>query len=96
MAGVVRKGDICSGHGDWPPRSSTSWSSTVFVNGLEVIRNGDSWAVHCNSVPVCHGGTSIGTGSVYVEGNVLQISGDPISCGSTHSACSSNVFAKGA
>jgi len=95
MAGVVRKGDNCSGHATFPPRAATSWSPDVFVNGLNVIRFGDSWAVHCCGIP-CHGGSSAGSGSVYVNGNVIQISGDPISCGSTHATCSSNVFAKGA
>jgi len=94
MAGVVRKGDNGSGHGTFPPRSSTSWSTNVFANGLEVVRFGDSWAVHCCGAP-CHGGSTAGAGSVFVNGEVLQISGDPISCGSTCVACSPDVFAKG-
>lgn len=95
MAGVTRQGDNCSGHADWPPRLPTSWSSDVFVNGLGVVKYGDSWSVHCNLVPICHGGTSTGTGSVYVNGNVLQVQGDSISCGSVCDGCSNNVFAKG-
>jgi len=95
MAGIVRQGDLCSGHGPFPPRLPTSWSSNVYVNGRPVIRQGDSWATHCTPEPsLCHTGTSTGTGSVYVNGYPLQISGDPISCGSTCDASSSNVFAK--
>jgi uncharacterized Zn-binding protein involved in type VI secretion len=93
MSGVVRKTDNCSGHATYAPRPPITWSPDVFVNTLNVIRYGDSWSVHC--CPVCHGGSSVGGGDVYVNGNVLQIQGDPIDCGSTCAECSNNVFAKG-
>ncbi len=98
MSGVSRQGDACSGHGCWPPRAPSSWSGDVFVNGLGVLRNGDSWPAHCCTIDPypCHPGTSVGSGSVYVNGTPVQICGDPISCGSTHANCSSDVFAKGA
>ncbi len=47
MPGVARKGDVCTGHGCFPPRENTSWSPDVFVNGRNVHRQGDSWATHC-------------------------------------------------
>lgn len=94
MGQIVRKGDMGSGHGTFPPRPPTSWSPNVFANGLNVIRNGDSWAVHCCGPP-CHGGTSVGGGSVYVNGRVAQQVGDPISCGSTHAQHSPDVYIKG-
>lgn len=96
MPAVTRLGDTCTGHADFPPRESTSGSPNVFVNGKPAHRQGDSWAVHCNSVPVCHGGTlASGSSSVYVNGRQLGRIGDSVSCGSTVASGSSNVFAGG-
>ena len=96
MPAVTRLGDTCTGHGDFPPRESTSGSLNVFVNEKPAHRQGDSWAVHCNSVPVCHGGTlASGSSSVYVNGRQLGRIGDSVSCGSTVASGSSNVFAGG-
>ena len=96
MPAVTRLGDTCTGHGDFPPRESTSGSPNVFVNGKPAHRQGDSWAVHCNSVPVCHGGTlASGSSSVYVNGRQLGRIGDSVSCGSTVASGSSNVFVGG-
>ena len=47
MPGIARKADVCSGHGCFPSRENTSWSPDTFVNGRNVHRQGDSWAVHC-------------------------------------------------
>ena len=47
MPAVVRLGDICTGHGCWPPRQNIEASQNVFVNGRGVHRLGDAWAVHC-------------------------------------------------
>jgi len=47
MPAVVRLGDICTGHGCWPPRQNIEASPNVFVNGRGVHRLGDAWAVHC-------------------------------------------------
>jgi len=47
MPGVARENDVCSGHGCYPSRANTQWSSDVFVNGRGVHRQGDSWATHC-------------------------------------------------
>ena len=44
MPAVTRKGDSCTGHGCFPARPSTSGSPDVFVNGIAVHRQGDSWA----------------------------------------------------
>lgn len=94
MGNIVRKTDNCSGHNTFPPRAPTSWSPDVFANGLNVIRYGDSWSTHCCG-DTCHGGTSVGGGTVYVNGRVAQEAGDPISCGSTHAQHSPNVSIKG-
>lgn len=47
MPGIVRKTDMCSGHGCWPPRLPVSCSANVFVNNIPVVRNGDSLESHC-------------------------------------------------
>ena len=42
----VRLGDICSGHGCFPPRPNISGSPTVFANSIPVHRIGDKWPPH--------------------------------------------------
>lgn len=96
MPAVTRLGDLCTGHGPWPPRASTSASGDVFVNGIAVHRQGDSWDVHCDSTPVCHGGTlASGSGTVFVNGKQIGRVGDPVDCGSSVATGSENVFAGG-
>ena len=96
MPAVTRLGDLDTGHGPWPPRASTSASGDVFVNGIAVHRQGDSWAVHCDPTPVCHGGTlAAGSGTVFVNGKQIGRVGDPVDCGSSVAAGSGNVFAGG-
>lgn len=94
MPAVTRKGDICTGHGSWPPRPSTSGSSNVFVNGIAVHREGDTWAVHCNDIPQCHSSIlASGSSSVYVNGKQIGRIGDPVACGSNVATGSENVYA---
>lgn len=93
MAAVTRLGDSCTGHGAFPPRSSTSGSGTVFVNGKPVHRQGDAWAVHCDPNPSCHGGSlAAGSGSVFADGKPIGRVGDPVDCGSSVSSGSGDVF----
>lgn len=67
MPPLVRLGDICSGHGCWPPRPCIMGSPNVLVNGLPAHRLGDLWGIHldvckscfcqpCESDRYCHGG----------------------------------------
>lgn len=98
MAAVVRLGDTCSGHECFPPRNSTSGSPNVFCNSRPVHRVGDSWEVHtCTHPKVPHGSHSgtqaSGSSTVYVNGNAIARVGDSISCGSSDSTGSDNVFA---
>jgi uncharacterized Zn-binding protein involved in type VI secretion len=96
MPAVTRLGDRCTGHGAYPPRSNTSASNNVFVNGIGAHRQGDSWAVHCNPRPSCHGSVlGSGSSSVYVNGKQLGRIGDPVACGSAVANGSGNVFAGG-
>jgi uncharacterized Zn-binding protein involved in type VI secretion len=94
MPAVTRLGDLCTGHGGWPPRPNNQASPDVFVNNIAVHRQGDSWAIHCNSS--CHGGvTSSGSSTVFVNNKQIARIGDPVSCGSTIAQGSPNVFAGG-
>lgn len=96
MPAVTRLGDICTGHGCFPPRPSTGASGNVFANGIAVHRQGDSWAAH--GCPSCapHGGNlSSGSGTVFANGKQLGRIGDPVDCGSSVADGSSTVFAGG-
>lgn len=95
MPAVARKGDLCSGHGCWPPRPSTGGSSDVFANGIPVHRSGDGWAAHtCPSIPNTHAGSLTGGSSrVFANGKPLGRIGDAVSCGSAAAMGSTDVFA---
>lgn len=47
MPGATVLGDICSGHGSFPPRPVISASGNVIINGKGAVRIGD--AVDCGS-----------------------------------------------
>lgn len=95
MPAVTRLGDLCTGHGSFPPRPSTGGAGTVFVNGVPVHRVGDAWAVHCSG-PICHGATlAAGSATVFAEGQSVGRIADPVSCGSAVAAGSASVFAGG-
>lgn len=90
--GVARVGDLCTGHGCFPPRAAISGSPNVFVNGIPVVRVDDSWANHtCGNNT--HGGTTVtGSSFFFVNGKAVARIGDSISCGSVVAAGSGNVF----
>jgi len=93
MPAVSRLGDICTGHGCFPPRNSTSGSNNVFINGIPAHRQSDSWATHCCG-PSCHASSlAAGSSTVFVNGLELSRIGDPIACGSAVAVGSPNVFA---
>jgi len=69
----------------------------VYVNGIAVHREGDSWAEHDKggNNPNTHGGKlDSGSGTVKVNGKGMARVGDPINtgCSSTAAAGSPNVF----
>ena len=95
---VHRLGDICTGHGCWPPRPSTGASPDVNVNGIPAHRLGDSWDTHCCPGSGCHSSVlAAGSGTINVNGLQLARITDPIACGSKCSVdkCSPTVFGGG-
>jgi uncharacterized Zn-binding protein involved in type VI secretion len=95
MPAVARLGDLCTGHGCWSPRPSSSASPNVFVNGIPAHRQGDGWQTHCcPSISECHASIlAEGSSTVFCNGLQLGRIGDPVACGSTVATGSNNVFA---
>lgn len=92
MPGVARQGDLCSGHGGFGPRAAVEGSADVFIDGLPAHRQGDAWAVHCDS-DSCHASVmAAGSGNVLVNGLPLARVGDPVACGSVVATGSGTVF----
>ncbi len=95
MPAVSRQGDLCSGHGPFPPRPLVSGSGDVFINGIPAGRRNDPYGIHC-SPKKCHGGSAgAGSSTVFVNGRALVRIGDAVSCGSVSAMGSPNVFAGG-
>jgi uncharacterized Zn-binding protein involved in type VI secretion len=97
MPPVTRRGDKCTGHGSWVPRSSSSGSPNVFVNSIPVHRQGDGWNAHASPSPnPPHGGSlASGSSTVFINNKQCGRIGDPVSCGSAVAQGSANVFAGG-
>jgi uncharacterized Zn-binding protein involved in type VI secretion len=65
----VRLGDICTGHGCFPPRPCISGSPNVFANSIPVHRIGDKWPPHCCPKKGCHPSTQCsGSPNVFSNG----------------------------
>lgn len=95
MPPVHRANDICTGHGCFPPRKTTSWSSITFANNLGIHRKGDSYGIHCCGTP-CHPGTGqSGSSTVIVENQNCRRIGDPVSCGGVAAVGSPNIIVGG-
>ena len=94
---VVRLGvDVCSGHPAgptyFPPRPTISGASTVFADGIPVVRISDVWAPHTNIISVHPSSGAGGSPTVFVEGQPVMRIGDPIQCGSVCAMGSPTVF----
>ncbi len=93
MPAVTRLGDVCTGHGCFPPRPSISSSSNVFVNGIPVVRVGDDYAPHgCSNCRPHPGKLASGSATVFVNGRPVGRVGDAVSCGSFVAAGSPDVI----
>jgi uncharacterized Zn-binding protein involved in type VI secretion len=85
MPGVVRLGDMCSGHGCFPTRTNMSASWDVLIDGLPVVRVGDLWEPHGCSVCEPHDAIQAsGSPNVLINGIPVARIGDSLSCGSTN------------
>lgn len=95
MPGAVRLGDICTGHGCYPPRPNSQASNDVNVNGRGFHRAGDGWIVHC-CYTSCHSSVSSqGSKTVFVNGRSAIRIGDGQTCASKALQGSNNVYAGG-
>jgi uncharacterized Zn-binding protein involved in type VI secretion len=91
MPAVTRLGDLCTGHGNFPPRPSITASPKVLASGKGVVRVGDAYAIHCSGS--CHPGTAtVGSPKVFASGQPKMRVGDTINCGSKVAQGSSKVF----
>ena len=91
MPGVCRLGDVCTGHGPYPPRPNIQASTNVFANGRGVHRLGDAWAIHCYKK--CHDGKlTSGSSNTIINNLGAGRCGDSVNCGSSVATCSSNVI----
>lgn len=92
MPAATRLGDVCSGHGCFPPRIVTTGSPNFFINGLAAVRQGDIWESHCCG-PTCHEGiTEECSTKVFINGLPAARIGDKIDCGSYIAQGSPNTF----
>ncbi len=98
MPAAHRLGDLCAGHGCWPPRNNISASPNVFVNSRGSHRVGDGWAVHCctDKPYPCHASVAAsGSPNVFVNGIPKCRIGDAVACGSSMNTGSGDVFVNG-
>jgi hypothetical protein len=92
MAAATRLGDVCTGHGCFPPRPNDEASDNVFINGIGAHREGDHWVTHCCTI-VCHDAVAVeGSSTVFINGKAAVRIGDMLSCGSASAEGSPNVF----
>lgn len=92
MAAATRLGDICTGHGCFPPRPNDEASDNVFINGIGAHREGDHWVTHCCTI-VCHDAVAVeGSSTVFINGKAAVRIGDMLSCGSASAEGSPSVF----
>ncbi|MFV1598666.1 MULTISPECIES: PAAR domain-containing protein [unclassified Phaeobacter] len=96
MPKAARKTDSCTGHADFPSRPATGGSPNVEIEGLAALRQGDSWATHCNPEPLCHGASqATGSSTVFVNGKPLARVGDAVGCGSSIATGAETVIVGG-
>jgi uncharacterized Zn-binding protein involved in type VI secretion len=92
MPAATRLGDICTGHGCFPPRPNDEASDNVFINGIGAHRLDDHWVTHCCG-PACHDGVAAeGSSTVFINNKAAVRIGDLLSCGSASAEGSPSVF----
>lgn len=96
MSGIVRLGDLSSGHGCcFIPTALVSASPNVFINGRPCGRSGDHYATHGGGCEAEHEPDTdflISINNVFVNGMCIAAQGDPTDKGSVAVGGSPNVF----
>lgn len=84
MPPVTRLGDLCTGHGCWPPRPSIEGEARFTSTGIPVHLQSQAWAPHtCPAIPETHASVlAVGAPRFTVGGRQLGRIGDPVACGS--------------
>jgi len=90
--GVARKGDVCTGHGCFPPRAALTGSPDTFADGKAQHRVGDNWAVHACGKNSHSSSLRSGSPTVFTNGRAQGRINDPVACGSRVRSGSSTVF----
>lgn len=96
MPAIAKQGALCTGHGAYPPRANTTATvTTVTVQGVPALVEGDAWPIHTDGDSP-HAGTVSPTGStVLIEGKPAARIGDIIDggCGSAIAEGDNTVIA---
>ena len=81
---VSRIGDVCTGHGSFPPRPLVEGTDDFVVGNSPASKVGDNLAPHGSPSPSPpHGGTvASGSSTYYIANQQIARIGDPVSCGS--------------
>jgi len=96
MGAVAWAGVKSTGHGPYPPQTSSGGIPSVLVNGKPIHVVGDSYSVHQKPPknPNPHPGTlSKGSSTVFAGGKSVGRIGDSVSCGGSCAEGSANVIA---
>jgi uncharacterized Zn-binding protein involved in type VI secretion len=83
---IVLNGDMSTGHDGFPPTKAVA-SSSVTINGISIVVEGDSYEQHCKGG--CHVPVAIGSSNITINGKKIIVDGDSLSCGDTATASSS-------
>ena len=92
MASVVRVGDMCTGHSCFPPRKSTTGSSTFFIDSKPAVRVGDMWETHVCGNSAHSGIQETGSSTFFSDGKAVATLGKKINCGSYNAQGSPTFF----
>lgn len=91
MPACAKDGDNCTGHGGFAPRTNTTSSPNVFVNGDGVIRVDDEWVSHSSGGSNHTGKTGEGSTTVFANGRGVARIGDHIVKLTGNSDCESSI-----
>jgi uncharacterized Zn-binding protein involved in type VI secretion len=81
MPFICTKVDLCAGHDACPPRAFSTFSPTVFAEGLEVVAQGDVLHEHGCPAHAPHSAiVTAGCSTVLVGGKEIAVVGSPVSC----------------